>query len=104
MRKIRMSGSVGASGEQSPEATRPELLPPPHQTRARTGDERSRANRCCCGGGEHRQVAAVLRVGLFRVPPTKIFARGLRVFEVDPPATQARKRTRLQGNGYRVAA
>ena len=23
MRKIRMSGSVGASGEQSPEATRP---------------------------------------------------------------------------------
>ena len=29
MRKIRMSGSVGASGEQSPEATRPGLLPPP---------------------------------------------------------------------------
>jgi hypothetical protein len=27
MRKIRMSGSVGASGEQSPEATRPRMLP-----------------------------------------------------------------------------
>ena len=31
MRKIRMSGSVGASGEQSPEATRPGLLPLPLQ-------------------------------------------------------------------------
>jgi hypothetical protein len=30
MRKIRMSGSVGASGEQSPEATRPGLLLLPH--------------------------------------------------------------------------
>ena len=29
MRKIRMSGSVGASGEQSPEATRPGMLPLP---------------------------------------------------------------------------
>ena len=29
MRKIRMSGSVGASGEQSPEATRPRMLPLP---------------------------------------------------------------------------
>ena len=32
MRKIRMSGSVGASGEQSPEATRPRMLLLPHQT------------------------------------------------------------------------
>ena len=30
MRKIRMSGSVGASGEQSPEATRPRMLLLPH--------------------------------------------------------------------------
>ena len=38
MRKIRMSGSVGASGEQSPEATRPRMLPLP-QFEAQALDE-----------------------------------------------------------------
>src|SRR5215471_766097 len=59
MQQFRMSGSVGTSGEQSPEVPRPELLPlPPLESNTLIRPR-------CLGHGLHGLPGSALRMPLF---------------------------------------